>query len=403
MNQNASKNLLILSLTMIVIALGFGMVMPIFPFYIERMGISGGAYGLLIASYALMQMIFAPIWGSVSDQVGRKPILALGILGNAITLLLMGIATDYWMLLISRALSGIISSAALPTTLAYVSDSTTEKERGGGMGRLGAASALGLILGPGLGGLLAGDSLSLPFFLAAGLSLLCLLLTLLFLPESLPPEARVKIGAKGQPRLLRPGDLWRALAGPLGLLLFLAFLVSFGMSNFQAIFGLYAVVKYGYDTTQVGVILMVVALLAAVGQGLLTGPITERYGEERVIRAALLFSALGFVLMLMARSYPAVLVTVAFFELAKTLIRPAVTSLTSQRAAGGQGTVMGLNNAFLSLGQILGPLWAGFVFDLHPNLPYLSGAIIALGGFFVCLARLRPPKTVPADSSRLLL
>jgi MFS family permease len=182
-NGNSRKNLLILALTLAVIALGYGMVMPIFPFYIERMGISGGAYGLLIASYALMQLIFAPLWGSLSDRTGRKPVLA------------------------------------------------------------------------------------------AGLSALCLLLILAFLPESLPPAARVApSAAAGRPGLLRPADLWRSLNGPLGLLLFLAFLVSFGMTNFQAIFGLYAVEKYGYGAARVGTILMVVALLAAVGQGLLTGP-----------------------------------------------------------------------------------------------------------------------------------
>jgi multidrug resistance protein len=226
---NNKRNILILSFSLAVISLGFGIVMPIFPFYMEKMGASGSDYGLLIAIYAVMQLIFAPIWGSISDRVGRKPILALGIFGSALTLLLFGLSTSYWMLLAARTLSGILSSAALPTTLAYVSDCTTAKERGGGMGRLGGAAALGLILGPGAGGLLGTDSLTLPFFIAAALSMACLLLVVVFLPESLPAHRRSQEGA--QRGLLRPMDLWRALRGPLGLLFFLAFLVTFGMTR----------------------------------------------------------------------------------------------------------------------------------------------------------------------------
>jgi DHA1 family multidrug resistance protein-like MFS transporter len=257
------------------------------------------------------------------------------------------------------------------------------------MGRLGGAAALGMILGPGFGGLLSSDSLTLPFFVAAGISIVCLLLVLLFLPESLPAAARLNAGTRSG--LLRPVDLWRALLGPLGLLFFLAFLVTFGMTNFQTIFGLYAMEKYGYGAQRVGVILTVVALLSAVGQGLLTGPLTARWGEERVIKGALLGSAAGFILMLLARSYPAVLLSVGFFELCKTLIRPAITSLTSQRGEGSQGALMGLINAFLSLGSIAGPLWAGASFDLNHDFPYLSGAATALIGFTICMVWLKRP------------
>ncbi len=146
------RNILILAFTMIVIMLGFGMVMPIMPFYIDMLGASGRELGWLIALYSVMQLIFAPIWGSVSDRVGRKPILLLGILGYAVFLLLFGLATKLWMLFLARTLAGILSSATYPTMMAYVSDSTPEAERGGDMGKLGAAMGLGVILGPGLGG-----------------------------------------------------------------------------------------------------------------------------------------------------------------------------------------------------------------------------------------------------------
>ena len=182
MKTNNQQKINLLSLTLIVVMLGFGMVIPIFPFYIENLGAGGGELGLLIASSALLEFIFGPIWGGVSDRIGRKPVLAIGLMGYALSSFLFGISTQLWMLFASRALSGVLSSATITTALAYVSDTTTEEERGGGMGRLGAAMALGLMLGPGVGGWLGSESLSLPFFIAAGMSLLSLLLILVLRP-----------------------------------------------------------------------------------------------------------------------------------------------------------------------------------------------------------------------------
>jgi DHA1 family multidrug resistance protein-like MFS transporter len=240
---------------------------------------------------------------------------------------------------------------------------------------------LGVILGPGIGGWLAGDSLALPFFIAAGLALVTLALVGIFLPESLPPEARQKTKVK----FVSPKALWTALRSPIGILLFMAFLVSFGLTNFEGIFGLYALQKFEYDTEQVGTIMVVVGLVSAAVQGALIGPMTKRWGEAFVIKLSLLGSSVGFLLMLTATTYATVLLTTGFFVLTVALLRPAVASLTSQRATMGQGVALGLNNSFMSLGRIAGPLWAGYLFDVNVNLPYLSGAVIMLVGFFVSL------------------
>lgn len=129
--------------------MGFGMIIPILPFYVEQFNTGGSTLGLLMATYALMQFIFAPVWGRLSDQHGRKPILMLGILGNAIASLLFGLSTQLWMLFAARALAGILSSATLPTAMAYIGDSTSEEDRGGGMGIMGAAMGVGMVIGPG--------------------------------------------------------------------------------------------------------------------------------------------------------------------------------------------------------------------------------------------------------------
>ncbi|MGD8968349.1 MAG: MFS transporter, partial [Anaerolineae bacterium] len=167
MKTRSRRAIVILSFTLVVVMLGFGMIIPIVPFYIEELGAGGSEMGLLVAASALLEFVFAPLWGSISDRIGRKPVLMIGMVGYGLSSLLLGLSTRLWMLFASRALSGLLSSATLTTALAYVGDSTSEEERGGGMGTLGAAMALGVILGPGLGGWLAGDSLSMPFFAAA--------------------------------------------------------------------------------------------------------------------------------------------------------------------------------------------------------------------------------------------
>lgn len=399
--HGSRKNLAILSLTLGVVMLGFGMVMPIMPFYVESMGASAMDLGLLVAISPFIQLVASPLWGDVSDRRGRKPLLIVGLLGYGLSMLLFGLSTKLWMLFVARGVGALLSAATMPTTMAYISDSTSDHDRAGGMGALGAATGLGMVLGPALGGLLGGESLSTPFFLTAAVCLLTLLLVLLFLPESLPPEARRRTADRAKPAA-QVRDLWRALFGHLGALLLMAFLVSFGLTNFQGIFGYYALKRFGYGTEEVGWILTVVGIVAALAQGVLTGPLCRRWGEAALIKATLLASAVTFGLLLTANSLVTVLLTTALFTLPNALLRPAVISLTSRYAEARQGTAMGLNNSFNSLGRVVGPIWAGFAFDVEHSLPYLSGMAVMFVGFLLSLVWVtqeqRDPSARPADS-----
>lgn len=389
--MNASKrNLYILTFVLFVVMLGYGIIIPILPFYIESMGAGGMALGSLVASYAVMRLICGPVWGSLSDRVGRKPILLIGILGYAITMLWFGLATRLWMLFAARILSGILSSATAPTTMAFIGDSTPEEERGGGMGLLGAAGGIGTIIGPALGGFLAGDSLSTPFFLAAGLSLLSLLLAWMFLPESLPLEAR-QTNQKRE-RLIDLKSWAQAINSPIGSLLLLTFISTSGLMIFANIFGLYALEKFDFGPDDVGVMMMALGLVSALGQGLLAGPVTKKWGDEIVLKAGMLATAIGFGFLLLANTYVTILLATAFFALTIALQVPAVTSLTSRRATVPQGIAMGLSNSFISLGRIFGPLVGGYIFDINILLPYISGAAIMGIGFVVSLITLKGTK-----------
>ncbi len=391
-----NRPVLILFFTLVVVMLGFGIVIPILPFYVTQFGGGGSAMGSLMAIYGVMQFIFAPIWGSLSDRYGRKPILMLGVLGNALAQVLYGFSTQLWMLFAARALAGILSSATLPTAMAYIGDSTAQSERGGKMGMIGAAMGLGMVVGPGLGGWMAHISLAAPFFLAAALSLIALLMVLFLLPESHPPIAPPTTSV----RQLRLQNLGVALRSPISILFLMSFLLSFGLTNFEGIFGFYAKQRYNFTPAQVGSVLTFIGLISAIVQGTLTGPATRRFGEVAIVRSALLGSAFGFILMILAQDFLQVFLTSGIFVFSNAMLNPAVAALISRRTNEEQGFTMGLNNSFLSLGRIAGPLWAGFIFDVQMHLPYLTGAAIMVIGFLISLSLTgeKPaPQTLPTD------
>jgi DHA1 family multidrug resistance protein-like MFS transporter len=246
---------------------------------------------------------------------------------------------------------------------------------------------IGMVLGPGIGGVMSDISLSAPFFLAAGLSALSLLFIWFLLPESLPEEKRLKdaTGFQG-PQI---SAMWTALFSPIGFLFGLAFLLSFALTNFEGVFGLYAELRFNYDAKTVGMVLTVIGISSAVVQGVLTGPSIKRWGDSAVIKTSLIASSVGFLLMLTATNLTTVMLTTGFFVISNAMLRPGVASLISKRAKEGQGIAMGLNNSFMSLGRIAGPIWAGTVLDINLSYPYMTGAFIMALGFIAALIFLR--------------
>jgi DHA1 family multidrug resistance protein-like MFS transporter len=414
-NTANRKNLYILSFTLFVVMLGYGMVMPIMPFYIEHLGVGGTELGWLMAAYSLMQLIFAPIWGVLSDRYGRKPILSVGVLGYAIALLMFGLSTEFWMLFIARSLSGILSSATNPTAMAYISDNAPEKERSKGMGQLGAAVGIGVIFGPLMGGYLSANSFTLPFLVGSALAFLALLLIIFLLPESknasLPMSELVQSNGQNpgpQPdstTRLRTRDIYlQIFFGPAGVLLLLIFIMSFGMTNFQGMIGLYVVDKFAFNTKQVGAIWMIMGLALIIVQGGLTGPLSKKLGDLTLIRIGLLGGAIGFLFVALAVDYATILLALGVFISALALIGPALNSYISIYAGEHQGTVMGLNSAMTSLGRVVGPLWGGTIYDISIEYPFFSGAATLLLGLFVSFVGIKkqaPESPTPAELQKI--
>jgi DHA1 family multidrug resistance protein-like MFS transporter len=393
------RNLVILFITLVIMMMGFGIIIPILPDLVVKFGGSGVAMGALMAIFSLMQFLFSPMWGGLSDRFGRKPVLMLGVFGNAISMVALGLSSQLWMLFAARGLAGILSSATLPTAMAYISDSTDTKSRGGGMGVIGAAMGLGMILGPGAGGVLSSISLQAPFYFAAGLSLLAMVAIRLFLPESLAAEQRETSVSLQGPQIKA---MWESLSGPIAFLFIAAFMISFAMTNFEGIYAYYAKDRYGYGPETIGYILTAIGVVSVIAQGALTGIATRKFGEVNVIKVSLIASVVGFLVMLLATNLTTVILTAAFFVLSNAMLRPAVSSLISQRTLQGQGIAMGLNNAYMSLGRVIGPLWAGAVIDINMFFPFITGAAVMLLGFIASLIFLKEspsPISKPAIES----
>ncbi len=396
--KKGSKNLTILFVTIAVVMLGFGIIIPIIPFLIKRFGGGGLALGQLISIYSIMQFLFAPIWGVLSERYGRKPILIIGIVGNGLGHLFFALSTEMWMLFAARAMAGILSSATLPTAMAYIGDATSDKDRGGGMGMLAAAMSLGMIVGPGLGGWMANMSLSAPFFLAAGLSAVALIPVMIFLPESLPVGSRKqgKIGTLAQ----QFRDMGGALFGPIAFSLSLALLLDLGLMIFEGVFALLALERYNYGPSQVGSVLVMAGIIGVVMQGALSGPLMRKLGEATIVKLSMLASAIAFVLMLWPTHSWGVMLTVGFYVVSNSLLRPALTAYISKRAPGGQGEAMGLSNSFMGFGRILGPILGGFLYDIEWSQPYRWGAGIMLIGFIASLIWLKEKKSPVASPTK---
>lgn len=370
--------------------LGFGIIIPNLAYYAKEIGATTTEIAILMSIYSGMQLLFAPIWGRLSDKHGRKPAILLGLLGNAAALIGFGLATDYAWLFIARSAAGIASAAVLPSVMAYVADVTTSEERGRGMGLMGAAMGLGFILGPAIGGIMG--SHDMPFFVAGGLSLLTFLFALALLPESLQKDPTGEV-LGDRHEWVSPREIFRqtTLKSPLTPLFLVAFFSTFSFSGLEMTFPLFIEDKWDYGEREMGWMFMVMGAIVVPLQGGLLGKLINKFGERRIILIGLLLNALGMALLLTAYSFASLTLYLTIAGIGNQLIRPTNTSWISKQTRIGQGAAIGIMDAFLSLGRILGPLLGGWLYAKE-GYPYavLAGIlVVAMLCLYFPLRRIR--------------
>lgn len=367
-----TKNaLLVLFLVMFLVYVGFGIMIPVLPFYAEEIGASPTELGLLMAVYSLMQLIFAPLWGKISDRYGRKPVMLVGIGGLALSFFMMAVSTNLWMLYAARIIGGILSAANMPTTMAYAADITTSEDRGKGMGMIGAGIGLGFVFGPALGGIFSKTSLTLPFYIAGISSIVTMLLVLFVLKESSTVESRLKQSQSKE-------SLWKSFSGNLSILFILQLFISLSLSGLEATFAYFAAKKAGMDAAQMGYVFMIMGLAGAIVQGGLMGKLTKKYGEGPVIQWGIIISAIGFALILLVNNFTTAAIFLTIFGIGNGVIRPSISSLLTKTSNVGHGSATGLLSSFDSFGRIVGPPVGGWLFSISIGLPYIIGAILSI-------------------------
>lgn len=368
--METKKALPILFAVMFFVMVGFGIIIPVLPFYAEEIGASPFQLGLLMAVYSFMQLIFAPMWGRISDRVGRKPVMMIGILGLAFSFFFMAFATQLWMLFAARILGGFLSSANMPSVQAYAADITSEEDRGKGMGIIGAAIGLGFVFGPAIGGVFSQTSLGLPFFVAGCSSFITFLLVTFVLKESLPQEER---GGQTESK----GLSIKALQGPASILYLLQLFVSISLAGLEATFAYFAAERAGLGTVELGYIFMIMGFAGALVQGGLVGRMTKKWGEGVVIQIGIITSAIGFGLILLIDNFATAALFLSIFGIGNGVIRPSVSALITKTATVGYGRATGTLSSFDSLGRIIGPPVGGWLFSVTIGLPYITGILLS--------------------------
>jgi len=368
----------ILMFNMFITMSGIGLIIPVMPDYLATFGVAGTALGSLIAVFSFAQFIFSPVSGSLSDRHGRKKIIIFGLLLYSVSQLAFGLSTQLWMLFAARFFSGIGSAFLIPPMMAFVADITSYEERGRGMGLLGASMSLGFMIGPGIGGFLSKFGLEFPFFFASGAALFAAIMSIYILPNPAPAATEETSPKQG-------GNLFRQIARsattPYFVILLVMFVFSFGLANFQSTISLYVGIKYDYTPLMIAVIITVGGFVGVIIQTFVIERLFKRFGEMRVILINLVAAAIAMLGITFVNQFWSILLVATAFSTATALLRPAVNTLVSKLADDEQGYAAGMMNAYMSLGNMVGPALAGFVFDWNMTAPYFLGTAILLACF----------------------
>lgn len=366
-----------------IVFLGIGLVVPVTPSIMNELNISGSVVGYMVAAFAFTQLIISPISGRWVDRFGRKSMIIIGLIIFSFSELLFGIGKTVEVLFISRMLGGVSAAFIMPAVTAFIADVTTVETRAKALGYMSAAISTGFIIGPGVGGFLAEISTRLPFFFASAFAVLAAILSIIFVQE---PERNIEnIEVKGKKEGLK------RIFEPIFFISFMVIFISqFGLAAFESLFSLFADHKFGFTPKDIAIMIAGGGIFGAIFQVLLFDRLTKWIGEIRLIRYSLILSTILVFLMTLVNSYFMILfVTVTVF-LGFDLMRPALTTYLSKVAGNEQGFVGGMNSMFTSIGNIIGPIIGGILFDIDLNYPYYFATILLAIGIGLTLAWKEP-------------
>ncbi len=363
--------------------LGFGIMIPMLPFYARSFGASATQVGLLMFVYSFIQIFSGPVWGRFSDRHGRRPILLLTILGQALAMIWAGFAGSYFMLLISRMAAGLFAGN-ISTATAYMADITPQAERARGMGIIGAAFGLGFVFGPAIGGFLIHYGYYWPSLFAGILGVVNFFWAFRALQE---PAIDVAERAEHRNRL-RADTLKKTLSAPRVLTPIVLFsLLTLAFVNLEVTFGLFVLDRFEFDERHAGYLLAMMGLMMAIVQGGLIGRLTKRFHERYLVAIGVVFILAGLAVIIGVHQVGYLVGGLALLATGYGLTNPCLSALTSKAAARElQGSILGVYQSGGSLARVLGPLAAGFLYDKNLVYPFVAAWCIGFLAFLGALS-----------------
>jgi multidrug resistance protein len=397
MNKMLRSPLFLMALTIFIDFAGFGLILPLLPFWAEHLGANPTEIGLILTIYALAQFIFTPILGALSDRYGRKPIIVGSLLIEAFSFALSGMAGSLVALLIARFIGGL-GASNIGSAQAVVADVTPPEGRARGMGMIGAAIGLGFVVGPAIGGFLAPIGPAVPFWVAMAVALVNALLVIIFLPETHKVRGTSTTGSSDkQGKGILPTGLGRLLRNSaITRLIVINLLFTMAFTAMEAVYPLFSQHTFGWTAKENGYIFTYVGIIIVLMQGGLVGQLVKRFGERSLLIAGLVMLAIGLALLPWSTSLALMLVALGILSVGDGAVTPttsALLSLTSPREV--QGKVLGLAQGIAGLGRVVGPLVAGSIYALvGPGAPFVVGSALAVLAMLVALPSLSIPRQI---------
>lgn len=370
------KQLFTLYFNIFLIFLGIGLVIPVLPVYLKDLGLKGSDLGILVASFALAQMIISPFGGGLADKLGKKLIICIGLVLFSISEFMFAVGHSFTILVISRVLGGFSAGMVMPGVTGLIADISPSQDKAKNFGYMSAIINSGFILGPGFGGFLAEVSHRLPFYFAGGLGIIAFIMSLIVIHN---PKKMTTAGfPQYDPELLTKIN-WKVFLTPVILTLVLAF----GLSAFETLFSLYTSDKAGYTPKDISIAITGGGIFGALFQVFFFDKFMKFTTELNFIAWSLLYSAIVLVMLIIAQGYWTIMLISFILFIGFDMIRPAITNYFSNIAGNRQGFAGGLNSTFTSMGNFMGPLVAGTLFDVNIEFPLYMAIAVSLSGIVI--------------------
>jgi DHA1 family multidrug resistance protein-like MFS transporter len=373
MDKKNQKTLYILIAGNFLICLGIGLVIPVTPFIKNSYHYTTTQMGIMTALFAFSQFIASPLVGRLSDRIGRKPLIVAGLLFYAISEVIFALSNSLLLFNVSRIVGGLSAAMFVPTSMALASDVTTTAQRAKVIGWISAAFSGGLILGPGLGGMLANISYKTPFWAAAGLGLVSTIFTYLVMPKT---EIKVEETEITSPRVSKFGAIKAIMTAPLVILFTMIFVASFGLQGFESIYSIYVNQVFHFTMGTIAMVLTINGICSLILQVFIFDFLVRKIGEVRVIAWCFLLGAIFVFWITQAHTQIEVIIATLVVFSAFDILRPAITTLLTKEGKDNQGLINGLNMSLTSVGNVVGPIIAGALMDFNTHIPYLIVALI---------------------------